>query len=91
MRRAIYKREYQKEKSENWLVQAVFRTFLVWQGQKDLNPRHAVLEWLYRARKAHRYTDFEPFLPLQNIIDAILMLLVILKKKYGEYRAKVLL
>ena len=62
-----------------------------WQGQKDLNPRHAVLEWLYRARKAHRYTDFEPFLPLQNIIDAILMLLVILKKKYGEYRAKVLL
>ena len=49
-----------------------------WQGQKDLNPRHAVLEAMYRARKAHKNADFKPFLTLQNIIDAILMLLVIL-------------
>ena len=48
-----------------------------WQGQKDLNPRHAVLEAMYRARKAHGYADFKPFLFLKNIIDAILMLLVI--------------
>ena len=34
----------QKEKSEKRLKQAIFRTLSVWQGQKDLNPRHAVLE-----------------------------------------------
>ena len=28
-----------------------------WQGQKDLNPRHAVLEAMYRAGKAHRYAN----------------------------------
>ena len=22
-----------------------------WQGQKDLNPRHAVLEWMWKQRK----------------------------------------
>ena len=27
---------------------------LFWQGQKDLNPRHAVLEWMWKQRKRER-------------------------------------
>ena len=70
-----------KEKAERKVREMAcssrFSDFRVWQGQKDLNPRHAVLEAMYRARKAHGYADFKPFLFLKNIIDAILMLLVI--------------
>ena len=66
-----------KRKVRKMACTSRFSDFWVWQGQKDLNPRHAVLEAMYRARKAHRYADFKPFLFLKNIIDAILMLLVI--------------
>ena len=62
-----------------------------WQGQKDLNPRHAVLEAMYRAKKAHGYADFKPFLTLQNIIDDILVILIVLEKNFGENRVRVML
>ena len=55
---------------------------LAWQGQKDLNPRHAVLEAMSRTQKPHRYADFkqksEHQQPQETVIDALLMLLVIL-------------
>ena len=38
-----------------------------WQGQKDLNPRHAVLERLLKLKKADNKAVLKPFLhPLQN-------------------------
>ena len=32
-----------------------------WQGQKDLNPRHAVLEAMEKAQKRVKQAVFEPF------------------------------
>ena len=50
-----------------------------WQGQKDLNPRHAVLEDISEHRKPHRYADFkqktEHQYPRKTVIDALLMML----------------
>ena len=38
-----------------------------WQGQKDSNPRHAVLERLLKLKKADNKAVLRPFLhPLQN-------------------------
>lgn len=38
-----------------------------WQGQKDLKPRHAVLERLLKLKKADNKAVLKPFLhPLQN-------------------------
>ena len=47
----------EKTKKEQGLRNGLFKPFLrprVWQGQKDLNPRHAVLERLLKVRKPHR-------------------------------------
>ena len=53
-----------------------------WQGQKDLNPRHAVLEAMEKAQKPHRYADFkqktEHQYPRKTVIDALLMMLIVL-------------
>ena len=40
-----------KETSQKWLSKAVSKMFLL-QGQKDLNPRHAVLEGLLKSPKS---------------------------------------
>ena len=56
-----------------------------------MNPRHEVLEAMYRAKKAHGYADFKPFLTLQNIIDDILVILIVLEKNFGENRVRVML
>ena len=31
----------------------MFKPFFLWQGQKDLNPRHAVLEWVLEDANPH--------------------------------------
>ena len=36
----------QKEKARN-----PHDSWLFWQGQKDLNPRHAVLEWMWERHQ----------------------------------------
>ena len=46
---------------------------------------------MYRAKKAHGYADFKPFLTLQNIIDDILVILIVLEKNFGENRVRVML
>lgn len=31
---------------------------LAWQGQKDSNPRHVVLEWMWKSINGHTTTGF---------------------------------
>mgnify|MGYP001699297988 FL=1 len=45
-----------------------------WQGQKDLNPRHAVLERLLKVQNRIDKPLFKPKLEHQNCIFVILML-----------------
>ena len=47
-------------------------------GAEGLEPSARGFGANVESKKAHIYADFKPFLYLQNIIDAILMLLVIL-------------
>ena len=74
----LYSSRFYIEKLKGTMTTCIIVIVPMWQGQKDLNPRHAVLECIRITRKAHRYADFKPFLTLRDIIDAILMLLVIL-------------
>ena len=54
-----------KEKAERKVREMAcssrFSDFRVWQGQKDLNPRHAVLEAMEKAQKRVKQAVFEPF------------------------------
>ena len=34
---------------------------LFWQGQKDLNPRHAVLEWMWEENRGRKNGGAEGF------------------------------
>ena len=52
---------FNKEKARKPLCIKDFRTFS-WQGQKDLNPRHAVLEFIWRF-------NFWYLLPLFSVIQ----------------------
>ena len=45
-----------------------------WQGQKDLNPRHAVLERLNKRLKMLFYPVFKPFLKNKKAPKSKLML-----------------
>ena len=45
-----------------------------WQGQKDLNPRHAVLERLLKVQNRIYKPLFKPKFEHQNCVFVILML-----------------
>ncbi len=46
-----------RESSERNIITFV----LIWQGQKGLNPRHAVLEWLFNSENPPYDRIFKPF------------------------------
>ena len=50
------------------------RCLLFWQGQKDLNPRHSVLEWLLDLKKKSKTCLFKPYITNFKKINILLML-----------------
>ena len=52
----------------------MFKPFLLWQGQKDSNPRHAVLERLLKVQNRIGKPLFKPKLEHQDSVFVVLML-----------------
>ena len=50
------------------------RCLLFWQGQKDLNPRHSVLEWLLNVKEQTKTRLFKPYITNFKKINMLLML-----------------
>ena len=55
----VQSRNFDKEKARKRPAVEHLRTFFRWQGQKDLNPRHAVLEAMLKFLSR---SDFSPIL-----------------------------
>ena len=55
----VQSRNFDKEKARKRPAVEHLRTFSQWQGQKDLNPRHAVLEAMLKFLSR---SDFSPIL-----------------------------
>ena len=45
----LYSSRFYIEKLKGTMTTCIIVIVPMWQGQKDLNPRHAVLEAMYRA------------------------------------------
>ena len=75
---ALCKPNLKNKKAAQPRTNGFVKRFLHWQGQKDLNPRHSVLEWLFNDKKLVKIRLFKPFgaafLIRPSAFDALLMI-----------------
>ena len=59
-----------------------------WQGQKDLNPRHAVLEWLLNVKEQTKTRLFKDFVTYfkSYAFDALLMIWSFKSNEKSKYK-----